>query len=661
MIGKTISHYKILEKLGEGGMGVVYKAHDVRLQRDVAVKFLPAEMAQDPGRLERFYVEARAASALSHPNVGTIYDIDEAEGKHFIAMEYIRGTTLRERIASAALPVDHALALATQVARGLSAAHQHGIVHRDIKPENIMITAEGQVKILDFGLARVGAGTRLTVAGATMGTVAYMSPEQMQGEDVDQRCDIWSLGVVLYEMITQKQPFRGDHALAMMYEIVNKDTPRLGDLRKDTRPGLEEIIAKTMAKNPADRYQHVGELISDLELVKKDGAQPPAIMRAPVKHSHLRWIIAVTVVVVAVVVAYVFMPSSEPPAVNRKTIAVLPFSNLGRSQDDEYFCDGITEDIRTRLGKIAALRVISSTTMMQYKATKKTLREIGMELHAGIVLEGSVRRAADQVRITAQIIDANTDEHIWAEEYDKEFKDIFAIQSAVAQDIALALQTKLSLDERKRVETRPTDNLEAYDQYLMGRYFWNKRLPDKLKKGIEHFKQAIAKDPNYAIAYAGLADSYTILGNLNILPPKQTYPEAKSAALKALAMDSTLAEAHASLGFAIMNYDWDWAAAEDGFKRAIEVNPNFATARSWYAFLLTVTGRFKEATVVRNKALELDPLSPVINADIGLTLYFARQYDAAIDQYNKTLEIDPTFIVANVPLGGGIRTEEDVQ
>jgi TolB-like protein/class 3 adenylate cyclase/Tfp pilus assembly protein PilF len=354
----------------------------------------------------------------------------------------------------------------------------------------------------------------------------------------------------------------------------------------------------------------------------------------------------VTLVILSIIYLFTGVPA------NSKTIAVLPFNNMSGNPADEYFSDGMTDDILIQLGKIADLKVISLTTMMHYKGTKMAPREIGKELNAGVILDGSVRRAADQVRITAKLIDANTDEQLWADGYDKEFTKPFDIQSDVAKEIANALRAKLSSDEKKRLERKPTDNLEAYDLYLRGRYYWNKRLPDKLQKGIEHFKQAIAKDSNYALAYAGLADSYTILGNYNLLPPKQTYPEAKKAALKALEIDSNLAEAHASLGFARMNYDWDWAAAERELKRAIEINPNYATARSWYAFLLTVMGRFEEATHVRKKALELDPLSPVINADVGLTLYFARRYDEAIEQFNKTLEIDPTFALAYIPLGG---------
>lgn len=368
--------------------------------------------------------------------------------------------------------------------------------------------------------------------------------------------------------------------------------------------------------------------------------------------ANVRWIAVSVILLLFALAVYLFLPSLRHASAGNTTIAVLPFNNLSGRPEDEYFSDGMTDDILTQLGKISSLRVISRTTMMQYKGTTKTMAEIGHEINAGVILEGSVRRDGNQVRITAKLIDASNDEYIWTDSYDKEFNQIFAIQRDVAREIANALQARLSSSEEQRLARPPTKSLEAYDLYLKGRYFWNKRLPEKLKVGIEHFKQAIAKDSGYALAYAGLADSYTILGNFNVLPPDETYPQAKAAALKALEFDENLAEAHASLGFAVMSYDWDWMQAERELQRAIAINPNYATARSWYALLLTVTGRFDEAAPVRSKALALDPRSPVINTDIGLTLYFGRKYDDAITQFKKTLDIDPTFALAYIPLGG---------
>lgn len=372
--------------------------------------------------------------------------------------------------------------------------------------------------------------------------------------------------------------------------------------------------------------------------------------RLSAKHASLRWIAVTAFVALLGIVIYLIVPFRFEPS-NSKTIAVLPFENMSSSADDNYFSEGMTDDLLTQLGKIAEFKVISPRNLMRYKGTM-ALREIGKELNAGAILEGKVRRAAGQVRISARLIDANTEEQIWTESYDKEFQHIFAIQSDVAKEIAHALRARLSPDEKERLDKMPTGNLAAYDLYLKGRYYWNMRLPDKLKIGIEHFQQAIAMDSDYALAYAGLADSYTILGNFNLLPPSQTYPKAMAAASKAIALDENLAEAHASLGFAIMSYDWDWVEAEKELRLAIVINPNYATARSWLAFLLTMTGRFDEATSIRNKALELDPYSPVINADVGLALYFSRKYDEAIEQFNRTLSIDPTFALAYVPLGG---------
>jgi len=843
MIGKTISHYEILAKLGEGGMGVVYKAHDIRLRRDVAIKLLPSELSNDSERLARFYVEARAASALNHPNVGTIFDIDNAEGIHFIAMEYVQGATIRQKISSRSISVDSALNLAMQMARGLFAAHQKGIVHRDVKPENIMVTEEGLVKIMDFGLAKVIGGTNMTVAGTTMGTISYMSPEQVRGDAVDQRSDIWALGVVLFEMIAQKTPFRGEHVAAIFYEIVNRDAPRAGDFGKPIPQYVETILAKALAKDPGDRYQHLGQFISDLEAahlkstptatiavateaskrtlaaimftdivgysaltqkneelalellgehrrllrpifgqhsgkevetagdsffvefvsaldatkcaiqiqetlyqrnfavaperqillriglhlgdvvhqgkhVHGDGvniaariepcAEPGAIcmsedvarqienkiqlrllrlrrrelkniqlpvaiyrvemqwdrkktrLKPPISIgtiSHRNIIqasMAFGIVLVALISYYLFTQST----VVGNSIAVLPFEDLSGGRENEYFSNGVTEDVIAQLSNIAGLTVISPTSVMQFKAQNKTGREVAKELGVATLLRGSIRKDGDQIRIVVRLINASTDVNLWSESYTEQMGDFFSIQSKIATQIAHTLETRISPAEKARIEKRFTDDLEAYDFYSKGRYYWNKRMPDKLQKSIEYFKQAIQRDSNYALAYAGLADAYTIMGNFNLFPPGQTYPQARIAALKALEIDSNLAEAHAALGFALMNYDWDWVGAEREFKRGIEINSNYATVRGWLAILLTVTGRFTEATAVRKKALELDPLSSVINTDAGLTLYYSGKYDTAIDQFKKVLKNDPNFVLANIPLGGAYAQKE---
>ncbi len=658
MIGKSISHYKILEKLGEGGMGIVYKAHDVRLRRDVAMKFLPAELGQDAGWLERFYVEARAASALNHPNVGTIHDIDESGGQHFITMEYVRGTTLREKISPAILSVDEALGLALQIARGLYAAHQQGIVHRDIKPENIMVTAEGQVKIMDFGLARFSDGTRLTVAGTTMGTVAYMSPEQVRDEDVDQRSDIWSFGVVLYQMFTQTLPFQGDHPAAKMYEIVNKDAPRLTELRTDVPEGLEAIVAKTLAKNPADRYQHLGELISDLEMVKRGGVPTVITMPTAVRRSYKgvrsdkpRWIITAAIVVLAAVGISYFsvrspldMLSSRPASANNKTIAVLPFSNLTGNPDDEYFTDGMTEDILTQLGKIADLRVISRTTMMQYKETKKALRDIGRELNAGVILEGSVRRAADQVRITAQLIDAASDAHLWAETYDKEFIKIFAIQSDVAQKIAAALHSKLSPSEKERIEMKPTANIEAYNVYLRAREYRARNKKQDNETAIDLLKKAITLDSTFALAWAGLSSAYS--ARYGFGSAISWLDSAVAVSKKAIALDGNSAEAYNALANCYY-YRGIYDKALEGYRKAVDLNPNYFGAVANIGNTYMNEGKFDEALPWLKKAVALAPTDP-IPAQIGYVHMRLGNFIEAERWLMKAIELQPDYRNANV-------------
>ena len=653
VVASILSRYKILEELGRGGMGVVYKAEDLKLHRTVALKFFPDDLTVSEAAVARFQREADAISALSHPNIATMYDCDEADGRLFLALEYLPGGTLKAKVRrllseQSQFRIDEVVEYGIQLADGLAHAHRRRIVHRDIKTDNVMLTEEGKVKITDFGLAQLQGARQLTQGGSAIGTAAYMSPEQTRGEVVDHRSDIFSLGVVLYELLTTHLPFRGEHQAAFAYAITHEDPAPVSSFRPDVPEALVRILRQCLEKEREKRYQHADEVANALRGLQQGTT---VSMTSETKKTKHPWIAVAAILLVAVGVYFLILSPGATAAPGR-TIAVLPFINMSGNQEDEYFSDGITEDILTQLGKISALRVISRTTMMQYKGTKKTLRDIGRELNAAVVLEGSVRRSAGQVRITAQLIDAKSDEHLWAETYDKDLKQVFEIQSDVAQDIAKALEAKLSPLEKERIEKRFTDNLEAYDLYLKGRYFWNKRLPDKLNKGIELFNEAIGKDSNYALAYAGLADSYTILGNFNLYSPRETYTKAKAAAQKALAIDNTLAEAHASLGFAMMNYDWEWSAAEKELKLAIALNPNFPAARCWYAFLLTVTGHFQEAALVRNKAMELDPLSPVVNADNGLTLYFARRYDEAIEQYLKTLEIDPTFILANIPLAG---------
>jgi serine/threonine protein kinase/Tfp pilus assembly protein PilF len=655
MIGKTISHYKILEKLGEGGMGVVYKAEDTKLKRIVALKFLPINLIASQEEISRFEQEAEAISALNHPNVETIYDVDEVNGQKYIVLEYIPGGTLKSKLKQLksedkSFSIGEVLDYDMQMAEGLAHAHRRKIIHRDVKTENIMLTEEGKVKLTDFGLAKLRGTVQKTKTGSTLGTAAYMSPEQVRGEEVDHRSDIFSLGVVLYELATSHLPFQGEYEASLSYSILNEHPASVKSLRPDAPQALEKIINRCLEKDKTKRYQRADEIVADLRALQQEISGSVTIS---VKHSKLPWVVAAVVVVLAVIFIILFYPRSGPSPASRKSIAVLPFKNMSDSKEDEYFADGITEDIIAQISNIGELRVISRTSVMPYKNSGKNLRGIAKELNVASVLEGSVRRSGNQVRIVAQLINAVSDEHLWAQTYDKELTQIFAIQSDVAQSIAAALKTKLLPEEKERIEKKQTENMEAYQLYLKGRYYWNKRSPEEMKKGIKYFEQAIEEDPSYALAYVGLSDSYATLGAIEYggLPPKEIIPKAKSAALNALEIDKTLAEAYTSLANIRFDYEWDWSGAEKEFKQAIELNPNYAIAHHWYSHYLAAMGRLDEALFEEKRALDLDPLSLIINTQVGMVFYYSRQYDQAIEQYQKTLEMDPHFVQAHLALG----------
>jgi len=647
MVGKVISHYRILEKLGEGGMGVVYKAEDIKLKRTVALKFLPPHFSADDEVRERFINEAQAASALNHTNICSIHAIEEFEKQQFIDMEFVEGKTLGVLLNEKELSLKEVVDIALQITEGLNAAHKKGIVHRDIKPDNIMVTGDNLVKIMDFGLAKLKGSSKLTKTYSTLGTLSYMSPEQARGEEVDQRSDIFSFGAVLYEMITGRRPFKGEHEAAIMYSVMNETPEPLARYKAEVPEELQRVVDKSLTKERVKRYQHADEIVADLRSAE------PKLSRNIVTVSHRSkapWIVASVVAVLAGIGIYLFYPKSGPTSANSKTIAVLPFNNLSGNQEDEYFSDGITEDILAQLSKIADLNVISRTTMMQYKSTKKPLKEIGKELNAGVVLEGSVRHSGNRIRIASQLIDAGTDRHLWAETYDRDMQDVFAIQSDVAKEIAAALKAKFLPTEKERIEKKQTENTEAYQLFLLGRFYWNKRHLDDHKTAIGYFKQAIQKDPGYAMAYAGLASTYGLLPQYGLMPGEYI-PIAEAAAEKALALDTTLAEAHAVLGMIAGEYKWDWAVGEKQYLQAIELNPSYPTAHQWYAGHLSYFGRFDEALLEIQRAHDLDPLSLIINMSLGDVFYYMRQYDKAMEQYNKTLALDENFAWGHYCLG----------
>ena len=664
MIGKIISHYKIFEKLGKGGMGIVYKAEDTRLKRTVALEFLPPELTRDPEAEERFIQEARAASAIEHNNICTIYEINETkpapgepgDGQIFIAMACYEGETLREKISRGPLRIEEALDIASQVSNALQEAHEKGIVHRDLKPANVMITRKGQAKIMDFGLAKLRGQKKLTREGTTVGTVAYMSPEQARGEEVDHRTDIWSLGTVLYEMITAHIPFEGEYEQAVVYSILNEDPKPMTGLRTGISIELERIVSKTLEKNPNERYQHLDEVLVDLRAIARV-PESRAITFSQTKAKRFRakhtYIYAGIVILLLILLAgrFILFPGDMQQAEAIDSVAILPLENISGNPDQEYFAQGMTEALITELSKIKALRVISRTSAMRYKNTDKSLPQIANELSVDAVVEGSALLAGEHVRITAQLIEAATDRHIWADSYERELRDIITLQKEVAHTIAQEIRITVTKEEQGRLaQVRPV-NPEAYELYLKGRYFWDKRTPEAMTKGIEYFRQAIREDPDYALAYTGLADSYHLLASYSILAPMEAFPKAKEAALKALEIDGTLAEAHNSLAATELLYDWDWAAAEREFKRAIELNPNYVTAHQWYAIYLTVTERMNEAITEIKRAMEIDPLSLSLQTGLARQFYFVREYDQAIEQYDKALELDANYVFARAFLG----------
>ena len=644
--GTRLGPYEVLSALAAGAMGEVYVALDARLNRRVALKVLPRAVASDLDRLHRFEREARSASALNHPNIVTIYDMGRDGHVHYIAMEFVEGQTLRAMLSAGALPLTDVLGIAVQMARALAKAHEAGIVHRDLKPENVMVTLDGYVKLLDFGLAKLSSladtedqqsniltmpPSPSTTPGTVMGTVGYMSPEQARGLPADAYADQFALGAIVYEMTTGERAFSGSSSVEVLAAII-RDPPGQRTSLRSLPQALSAIVSRCLEKQPTARYRSTRELAAQLDEAIRTLGTPTAIDSGS------------TAVI-----------SSSTDRIIPPSIAVLPFTDMSSEGDQEYFCDGLADELIADLGRLEGVRVASRTAAFQFKGRALDLAEIGRRLNVGTILEGAVRKAGTRVRVTVQLTSVADGYQLWSERYDRTMDDIFAIQDDIARTTVDKLRVRLShgdisgvLGERAR---RRTEDTEAYQEYLRGRFHWNKRTPAGFQQAHVHFQHAVERDPHYALAHVGLADTFNVLGYYSVIPPSEAYPKAKAASSRALEMDDRLAEAHASRGFSLLFYDRDWDASEQSLRRAIELDPSYASGHQWLGWVQFVRERFREAVDSLRRAQKLDPLSPIIGCHLAYTLELSGQLSEAVDQLHATLLLNSSFALAHYHLG----------
>jgi eukaryotic-like serine/threonine-protein kinase len=658
--GTRLGPYEVIGPLGAGGMGEVYRARDTRLDREVAVKVLPERLAQSPEALSRFEREAKTLAALSHPNLLAIHDFGTEQGVSFAVMELLDGETLRSRLTRSALGWREAAEIGVALAEGLAAAHSRGIVHRDLKPENVILTADGRVKILDFGLSRrdpvsstqdrsrLVTMTQHTEPGTVMGTVGYMSPEQVSGQAGDARSDIFSMGCVLYEMVTGARAFSGTSGVETLAAILRDDPPDAALLKRGLPSDLARIVGHCLAKKPDQRFQSARDLAFNLKAVLAGSAvSAPSSVVGPSRSRKL-WRLTIFAAAVAILAGVILSRwtsrhGSASGVSVIQSLAVLPLDNLSRDPEQEYFADGMTDELITDLSQIRSLRVVSRTSVMQYRGTKKSLPQIAKELNVDAVVEGSVARSGNRITIQAHLIEAATDRSLWGQTYDRDLREVVNVQSEAARAIAKEIRAKLTPQEQERLAASRPVNSEAYEEYLKGRYYWYKFTPEGYQKSLEFYEKAIQKDPSYAPAYAGIASTQVTMVWEGWVPPKVGFPKAEAAVAKASQLDDRLADAHFALGQLAWSRDWNWGAAEREFREALALKPQDAAVHRFYALFLRGMGREKEALAEMKRSQALDPLGVETNKALGATYYWAGLYDQAIQQYLKTLEIDPNF------------------